>query len=236
MSEATIVETPARAMPAPAGAAPAWAEGAPGQQVDLAKLRAASVQADPFPYVIVPGFLRADAAAEVLRDYPKLAKPGSFPLPSLRYGPAFSRLMDEIQGPEMTAAISRAFGIDLSGRPTMVTVRGMCRARDGQIHTDSRTKLVTVLLYMNDDWAQDGGRLRLLRSATDLDDMVAEVPPEQGTLLAFLNTPNAWHGHKSFEGPRRVLQLNWVTDEGVVQREQKRHRFSAFMKKINPFR
>lgn len=218
-------------------ASAAAGSAAAGVQVDLDRLRATPVESDPFPYLIVPGFLRDDALAEVLRDYPKLDKPGSFPLPSLRYGPAFARLMDEIQGPEMTAAIGRAFGIDLSGRPTMVTVRGRARARDGQIHTDSRTKLVTVLLYMNEDWTgEQGGRLRLLRSATDLDDMVAEVPPQRGTLLAFLNTPNAWHGHKPFEGERRVLQLNWVTDGGVVMREQKRHRLSAFMKKINPFR
>ena len=34
----------------------------------------------------------------------------------------------------------------------MVTARGVSAARDGQIHTDSRTKLMTVLIYMNNAW------------------------------------------------------------------------------------
>jgi hypothetical protein len=71
-----------------------------------------------------------------------------------------------------------------------------------------------------------------LRSPDNLNDAFAEVPPEQGTLLAFLNQPNAWHGHESCEGPRRAIQLNWVRDRGVVWYEQNRHRVSAFFKRL----
>jgi Rps23 Pro-64 3,4-dihydroxylase Tpa1-like proline 4-hydroxylase len=112
----------------------------------------------------------------------------------------------------------------------MVTVRAHCRARDGQIHTDSKGKLITVLVYLNQSWEADGGRLRLLRSPDDIDDYVAEVPPDEGTLLAFRCSDNAWHGHKSFEGPRRAIQLNWVVDDAYLRREQRRHRISAFFK------
>jgi len=74
------------------------------------------------------------------------------------------------------------------------------RPGDGQIHTDSVTKLITVLIYMNAAWESPKGRLRLLRSATDVQDVVAEVPPDEGTLLAFRNQPNAFHGFETFEG------------------------------------
>ena len=56
-----------------------------------------------------------------------------------------------------------------------------------------------------------------------------------GTLLAFRKQPNAWHGHESFEGPRRAIQLNWVRDSGVVWREQIRHRISAMFKKAGGY-
>jgi Rps23 Pro-64 3,4-dihydroxylase Tpa1-like proline 4-hydroxylase len=114
----------------------------------------------------------------------------------------------------------------------MVTARGVSAARDGQIHTDSRTKLITVLIYMNNAWEAKTGRLRLLRGPGDLEDVIAEVPPDEGTMLIFKNEPHAWHGFHSFEGPRRVIQLNWVTDAGVVRREQFRHRISAFFKRL----
>ena len=51
-----------------------------------------------------------------------------------------------------------------------------------------------------------------------------------GTLLVFKNQPNAWHGFEPFEGPRKVIQLNWVTNGRVVWWEQTRHKISAFFK------
>jgi hypothetical protein len=66
--------------------------------------------------------------------------------------------------------------------------------------------------------------------------MALEVPPVEGTLLAFKRSENSWHGHKPFTGERRVVQFNWVTNDEVVRREQGRHRFSATIKKIfGPF-
>jgi SM-20-related protein len=200
--------------------------------IDLEAFDAATVAGEPFPFALVPHFVKPEAMAAINADYPLVTHPGSFPLPTLKYGPAFAALIQAIQGPEFTRAVEKKLGMDLGGRPTMVTARGVSAARDGQIHTDSRTKLVTVLIYMNNAWEAKTGRLRLLRRPDDLDDVIAEVPPDEGTLLIFRNDPNAWHGFHPFEGPRRVIQLNWVTDMGVVRREQFRHRVSAFFKRV----
>jgi len=91
----------------------------------------------------------------------------------------------------------------------MATVRGQCTARDGHIHTDSDTKLVTMLLYTNRSWECASARLRLLRSTKRLDDYAAEVPAAESTLVIFRNAPNAWHGFAPFHGQRRVIQVNW---------------------------
>ncbi|MBV9549583.1 MAG: 2OG-Fe(II) oxygenase [Alphaproteobacteria bacterium] len=200
--------------------------------IDIEAFAATPLVREPFAYLMVPNFVRGDAMAAINADYPLVTHPGSFPLPTLQYGPAFRAFIDAIQGPEFTHAVEEKFGISLEGRPTMVTARGVSAARDGQIHTDSRTKLITVLIYMNNEWEAKTGRLRLLRGPDDLEDMIAEVPPDEGTLLIFKNEPNAWHGFHAFEGPRRVIQLNWVTDMGVVKREQARHRVSAFFKRL----
>jgi len=176
--------------------------------------------------------VRPDAIAAINADFPQVTHPGSFPLPTLKYGPAFRAFMDAIRGPEFAAAVSEKLDVDLSRRPTMVTVRGQSAARDGQIHTDSRSKLITVLIYMNGKWESPTGRLRLLRSPDNLNDVIAEVPPDEGTLLLFKNEPNAWHGFEPFDGPRRVIQLNWVTNGRVVWWEQTRHKVSAFVKTL----
>jgi hypothetical protein len=200
--------------------------------LDFPALSAATLVREPYEHVIVPGFLKADASAAVNADYPKIDKPGSFPSDTLEYGPAFAALLAELTGPESTAVFSDKFGIDLAPHPTTVTVRGMCQQKDGRIHTDTKSKIITVLLYMNAAWEDSGGRLRVLRSADNLDDYAAEVPPIEGTLLAFRRSETSFHGHKPFVGARRVIQLNWVTDAGVAWRESARHRVSAFLKRL----
>jgi len=200
--------------------------------IDLSAFEAAPVAREPFAHAMVPHFVKAEAMTAINADYPLVDLPGSFPLPTLKYGPAFAQLIEAIQGPQFAALVEKKLGVSLEGRPTMVTARGVSAARDGQIHTDSRTKIITVLIYMNNAWEAKTGRLRLLRGPHDLEDMIAEVPPDEGTLLIFKNQPNAWHGFHAFEGPRRVIQLNWVTDMGVVRREQFRHKVSAFFKRL----
>jgi hypothetical protein len=200
--------------------------------LDLAALRRTPVVAEPFPHVIVPGFLPPDAVRAVSADFPRIEQPGSFPVADLKYGPAFGGFLSEIEGPAMRALFAAKFAIDLDGRPTMVTVRGQARAADGRIHADASSKLITVLIYMNEAWEAPGGRLRLLRAPDDLESTVAEVPPSAGTLLAFRVTPHSWHGHAPAVGPRRVIQLNWVVSDAVVRRERLRHGLSARIKRL----
>lgn len=200
--------------------------------LDLAALARAARVDKPFPHLIVPGFLVPAGQVAIAADYPEIREAGSFPVGDLKIGSRFRAFLAELQGPELREAVERAFDIDLAGRPTMVTVRGQARLRDGQIHNDSRTKLITVLIYMNEAWEAEGGRLRLLRSPDNLDDVVAEVPPQAGTLLAFRVTENSWHGHLPVTGPRRVVQLNWVESDRVVRRERIRHGVSARVKRL----
>jgi SM-20-related protein len=200
--------------------------------LDLQRFEQTPLNREPFEYLVVPEFIKPQEREGISDDYPKVDKAGSFPLSEVKFGPKFKELTDDLNGPELRAAVARKFSIDLAHRPTMITVRGRCSEKDGKIHTDSKTKLITVLLYLNSKWESAGGRLRLLRSGANLDDVVVELPPIAGTLLAFKRSDNSWHGHKPFAGERRVIQLNWVTDEEVVRREQGRHRFSATMKKI----
>ncbi len=200
--------------------------------LDLAAFRATPLQCEPFPYLIVPGFISAEACAAINAAYPAIENPGSYPVGQLSYGAAFQALLESLEGDEMRAAFAAKFGMDLAGRPTMITVRGRSGTKDGFIHTDAKSKLITALIYMNPQWEAAGGRLRLLRSANDIEDVLVEVPPTEGTLLTFRRSDNSWHGHKPFIGPRRVIQLNWVTDAFTMHRENLRHRVSAWTKKL----
>ncbi|HUD50322.1 2OG-Fe(II) oxygenase [Parvibaculum sp.] len=203
--------------------------------LDIDALRATPLKREPYDYFVVEHFVKPEVFAKVLADFPTIESTGSIPPSELDIHGAFEQLLDEMNGPEFRKAIEEKFGLDLSDRPTMFTVRGNCARSNGKIHTDTESKIITVLLYMNQEWDKDGGRLRILRSATDLNDAAEEVSPNGGTLLVFRRSENSWHGHEPFEGPRRAIQMNWVRDEAVVEHEQRRHRFTMFLKRINPF-
>ncbi|MCL4683381.1 2OG-Fe(II) oxygenase [Myxococcota bacterium] len=179
-------------------------------RIDLDALDATELTRDPFDFVVVPDFLAPGTRGEIQRDFPKLLEPGNVALADTRPGPAFLALVEELRGPEMTRRIAAKFGVDLEHASTHLTLRGRVQRSDGSIHTDSWTKLITVLLYFNDAWTCAGGRLRLLRSPTDIEDYAAEVAPVSGTLLAFRRSNCSYHGHKPIEGERRVLQMSWV--------------------------
>lgn len=200
--------------------------------LDIAAFERTPLTETPFPFLVVPAFLKREALKAVAADFPRISEPGLMPLDELRYGPAFAALIDDIRGGELAAAFSEKFAIDLAHRPLMITVRGHCQAKDGRIHTDSKSKLVTALLYLNQPWQSEGGRLRFLRGPDDFDDAIAEVSPDGGTLAAFRRTACSYHGHYPYVGERRYVMFNWMADVGVRGRELLRHRISARVKRV----
>jgi hypothetical protein len=200
--------------------------------LDLEAFRSTPIATEPFDYIVIPRFIRPQALPLINEDYPDISKSGSFPLGQLTCGPAFRQLVDELESAEFRAAFEEKFHMDLAAKPTTVTVRGRCAAKDGKVHTDSVNKLITVLIYLNSNWEAPGGRLRLLHSANDLDDLITEIPPIEGTMLAFKRAENSWHGHKPFAGVRRVIQFNWVSSEQDQRIVMLRHHASAAMKRM----
>ncbi len=204
------------------------------QILDYAALARIPVAQSPFPHVVVPHFVPPGALARIYPQLPKLDRGGSFPPEALSLGSDAAALMAELEGPGLRSAIGRKFGLALDDSPTMLTMRLATREKDGQIHTDSHAKRVTVLLYLNPPgpaFADQGGCLRLLRSAGDLDDYEVEVPPTDGTLLVFPNGPDTFHGHRTYVGPRHSIQLNYMTNDARARTELRRHRLSALVKR-----
>jgi len=86
--------------------------------------------------------------------------------------------------------VERKLGVDLGGRPTMVTARAFRPAlRDARFSHRLAHQADHRADYMNNEWEAKTGRLRLLRGPNDLDDVIAEVPPDEGTMLIFKNEP-----------------------------------------------
>jgi len=188
--------------------------------LDLAAIDAAPLNSDPFDFLVVPDCIRTEGLTKVNADYPTIDRPGNLSLEDIEYGSVFKQFLAELSGPELADHIGRKFGLDLSESPTTVTVRKFCERSDGNIHTDHPSKIITVLVYFNQDWTNEEGQLRMLRSASDIEDYAAEVAPLGGTLLAFRRTDDSYHGHKPFVGERRMVQMNYLKANRLSQWKQ----------------
>lgn len=202
---------------------------------DYVRLEDAPVAREPFEFFSVERLISPQALAAANADFPDIDKHGSYPITSVNYGPGFAALVDAIEADRFREAMARKFAIDLRGKPLLITVRGWTRAQDGKIHTDSETKLITVLIYLNQVWDEGGGRLRMLASGEDLEAVAREIVPAEGNMVAFKRSDRSFHGHLPFEGPRRSVQINWLVDQKTYDYEVGRHRFSAGIKRLWPF-
>ena len=112
-------------------------------------------------------------------------------------------------------------------------MRKFCERTDGNIHTDHKSKVITVLLYFNEQWDSEDGQLRLLRSKDDIESYAAQVAPSGGNLVAFRRTDHSWHGHTQFVGERRMVQINYLDQGRLAVLTQRVSRFGThFMKNV----
>lgn len=199
--------------------------------LDLNAVSAAQTSATPYPHFIVERSVETAALKEVLADFPQITAGGSFALSEVSPGPRFKALLDELNGKAFRALISEKLDIDLHDRPMVITLRGISRAKDGRIHTDSKSKMATILIYFNEEWQAETGRLRILRSE-NMDDFTKEVTPNAGAMLAFKVTENCWHGYPAYEGVRQSIQINFVEDDRAANKHGRRHGWTAKLKKL----
>ena len=156
---------------------------------------------------------------------------GSFALSEVNPGARFNELLDELNGSAFRDIISEKLQLDLRERPMVITLRGVSRAKDGRIHTDSKSKIATILIYFNEPWTAASGKLRVLGSE-NMDDYVTEITPDAGAMIAFKVTENCWHGYPAFEGTRQSIQINFVEDEKAANKHGRRHGWTAKLKKM----
>ncbi|WP_232629887.1 2OG-Fe(II) oxygenase [Methylobacterium sp. Leaf118] len=196
-------------------------------------VRAAPVSRDPYTYFLGNGVLNESAIEEIRQDFPAIAKPGYLTVDEVALKGRFKALIDELESDEFSRLLGDKFGIDLVSCPRLTTIMKKSQPKYGSIHTDGPSKVMTLLVYMNDAWdAPAAGRLRVLYDGKNYEPFAVEVPPTMGTMFAFLRADNSWHGHEPFEGERRVVQVAWVKDANELERKKKRNRTAQFLKGI----
>ena len=195
----------------------------------------AVVRREPFPFTVVQGALPDSARANISADFPKYERSGFFPYLAQECGPSVQRVIEEMLTPVFADTLGDLLGVpQLSQYPTIVTIRKWSKETDGRIHNDSKSKVVTALLYLNDTWPNtSAGCFRFLSSPESFEHVVGqEIKPLYGMFTAFRRTENSWHGHTPYKGERRVIQIAWLTSIDELERKLKSGRLTRFIKRF----
>ncbi len=194
-----------------------------------------TVQRQPFPLMVAHGQLPNEMRNDLDRDFPRYSSAGFFPYDPSDCGASINALIENLTSPAFAHAVGQRLDIEnLDQYPTLVTLCRLLNKRHGTIHTDSKSKIATALLYLNTQWPDtSAGCLRFLHSIDDIDSMaLPELIPLYGEFAVFKRCENSFHGHLPFEGERRVIQVAWLTSEEEKLRKTKRGNFSRTFKKV----
>ena len=168
---------------------------------------ALTVQATPFPHLVVDGWWDDDLLYGVLGEFPDVDGPGwrrydsgherKLEGPPGLWGPRTRQLFNLMR--DRGPALGEAFGVpDL----VMETVGGgyHCIQPGGflQVHTDFNRsprsglhRRLNLLVYLNEGWDDPGGRLQLW----DDTGPAVEIAPEFNRTVVFATSDRSWHGH-----------------------------------------
>jgi hypothetical protein len=130
--------------------------------------------------MVAHGQLPDEVRGDLDRDFPRYASAGFFPYDPADCGPSVNALIENMTSPAFAGAIGQRLGIDNLGQyPTLVTLCRLLNKRHGTIHTDSKSKVATALIYLNTQWPDTSdGCLRFLHKIDDIDSIAApELAP-----------------------------------------------------------
>ncbi|HVY89744.1 MAG TPA: 2OG-Fe(II) oxygenase [Hyphomonadaceae bacterium] len=193
--------------------------------------RAAPID-DPYRHVVADGVLSPLTAAAIRADFPETSSAGFLAADDLPRRGAYDDLLHDLESEDLARLLTRKLGLELENRPRLITVRRWSRAKDGRIHTDSESKIATMLVYLNETWGAQGGAIRVLRSGKDFGDYVREVPPVEGNVFAFRRSDASWHGHLPFKGERLVVQLTYLVSAEAAGRKRRNAGVQGMLKRI----
>src|SRR3954467_9886031 len=129
----------------------------PLKMIDEAAIAAAPLRRDPYEFAFVEAALPENLKERVLADAPVIPDRGSYGLPSLKHGPAFGVVIEDLLSTRFRHLVEQKFEMDLSKRPACIVMMGNTTGQynEGYSHNDSKHKIVTVLLGFSREWPHE---------------------------------------------------------------------------------
>ncbi len=176
---------------------------------NFSELRALQLHDDPYRYVVHgPNVLDPEMFEVLCKNFPVTSKVGHNEVKDVTMCQEWKAFIDEIHSSAYREAMESITGLQLSSFEVGIGIRHLSKLSHGSPHADVPRKKVTHLIYFNEEWPHETGRLRVLCSK-NLDDVHETITPLKGTGLIFVVSKNSFHGFEPFEGVRNAIQINF---------------------------
>ena len=178
------------------------------QPLDLAALRAATLNDDPWPHAVLTATFTDEATTAALtQSFPST---GFTParqdtadkhfvnevrndVSSPDLAPPWRALIQQVTTDGYRTALEQLTGIDLSA--------GIVRAAFWRYgpecwlspHPDDASKFLSHVMYFNADWPADGGGHLLINRSNDMTDIHVQVTPVAGSSVVIVRSDTSWH-------------------------------------------
>jgi len=181
-----------------------------GGPLNLEAIRTATLHRTPWTHAIITNtFATDDARAALVDTYPtegftrlsqdnddkrfiiearndvQLREPDE-PCP-------WQALLAQINGPGYRQAMQQMTGLDLNEAILRVAFYRYGPSCWFSPHRDDEQKLVSHIIYFNDQWPKDAGGDLLINRTKDMADVHARVRPVAGTSVAVVRSDSSWH-------------------------------------------
>lgn len=183
--------------------------------LDLTQIKQQAMQTEPYRWAFLNGLFSTADAAPLAITFPRdrfKTVTGFDGEKSYRYrsrslvhmgatspthpeslSPAWQQLAADLLSPKYRLAVERISGLTLTQSPMEVNVFHYGPGSWLGPHLDLKAKMMTHVLYFNENWHhKDGGNLAILRSS-DPADIVAEVLPVVGNSALLVRSDRSWH-------------------------------------------
>lgn len=183
--------------------------------LDVGTIEATRLEVEPYRWGLVGPLFDPEAAAGLARSFPLdgaeeregtdgrrswryrvrclLPMDRSTPVRPHALDPRWRQLAADLAGPAYRAALSHATGVDLTPLHLEANLFSYGVGSFQEPHPDLPEKVVTHVLWFNEDWqAGHGGCLRILRSR-DPEDVHRELLPSLGWSALFVRSASSWH-------------------------------------------
>lgn len=183
--------------------------------IDLQKINRGTLQREPYSWAMIGELFSPPDAAALAASFPRdhfklvsgyggekdyeyearaLIVMGETTVSHRQHlSPQWQQLADDLMSPAYRDAVASLSGRDLSSALLEVNVFHYGPGASLGAHPDLPDKLVTHVLYFNEQWnVDDGGCLTILRS-NDPASVAAVIPPIAGNSALLVRSDDSWH-------------------------------------------